>query len=56
MIITLGYVYASHQNGGVFSIHGISPCIAAGCHSDVQPRILVIHERDDSPRVAQALW
>lgn len=50
-IITLGQVYKSQQNGSVYDVAGISPCLACGCHSGVEPKILEIEYesiQDDS--------
>ena len=41
-IITLGQVYKSQQNGSVYDVAGIAPCLACGCHSGVEPKILEI--------------
>jgi hypothetical protein len=43
-IIVVGYVYVSRQNGCILDVNGVSPCISAGCHSGVEPRIRVVYE------------
>lgn len=43
----LGYVWKSQQNGAVYDSGGVSPFLACGCHSGVEPKILDIkYERD----------
>lgn len=39
-----GYVYASRQNGLVLDTLGVSPTIAVGQHSGVEPKIKVVYE------------
>ena len=37
----LGYVWKSQQNGAVYDA-GVSPCLACGQHSRVEPKIMEI--------------
>lgn len=41
-IIILGYVWKSQQNGAVYDTGGVSPCLACGQHSGVEPKIMEI--------------
>ena len=48
-VVIIGYVYKSQQNGAVYDVGGVSPCLCAGCHSGVEPRILeIVYEQADS--------
>lgn len=38
------YVYASRQNGVVLNVNGVCPCLGVGCHSGVEPKVMMIHE------------
>lgn len=40
-VLTIGYVYRSQQNGAVYDPTGVAPCLCAGAHSGVEPRIIV---------------
>ncbi len=42
--LILGYVWKSSQNGAVYDPRGIAPTICAGCHSGVEPKIIVYEE------------
>ena len=46
-IMVLGYVWKSQQNGAVYDWGGLSPCLNCGCHSGVEPKIMVYYESDD---------
>ena len=52
-IITIGYIWKSQQNGAVYDVEGLSPCISCGCHSGVEPKIMEIRyeqqEAGDAP-------
>lgn len=43
-IIRLGSWSNSSANGGVYSIDGISPTLCVGCHSGVEPKILIVKD------------
>ena len=45
--ILIGYVYRSRQNGGVYDPQGVAPTICVGCHSGVEPKIIVY---EDEPK------
>ncbi len=45
-IVIAGYVWESRQNGIVLDVSGVSPCIAVGQHSGVEPKIKVVYEVD----------
>lgn len=48
-VVIIGYVYKSQQNGAVYDVGGVSPCLCVGCHSGVEPRILeIVYEQADS--------
>lgn len=47
-IMVLGYVWKSQQNGAVYDQEGLSPCLNCGCHSGVEPKIMVYYEQDNS--------
>ena len=34
-------IYRSQQNGMVYDPDGIAPCLCVGCHSGVEPKIIV---------------
>ena len=43
----IGKIYkTSEQNGWVYWINGVSPCICVGAHGGVEPRIILIYEDD----------
>jgi hypothetical protein len=42
--LIVGYVWKSNQNGAVYDPRGIAPTICAGCHSGVEPKIIVYEE------------
>ena len=46
-IMVLGYVWKSQQNGAVYDWGGLSPCLNCGCHSGVEPKIMVYYEADN---------
>ncbi len=46
-IMVLGYVWKSQQNGAVYDFWGLSPCLNCGCHSGVEPKIMVYYESND---------
>ena len=39
--IVIGQIYKSQQNGMVYDIDGIAPCLCVGNHSGVEPKIMV---------------
>lgn len=39
--IVVGRCYNSAQNGNVYDTSGLSPTLCVGCHSGVEPHILV---------------
>lgn len=43
-IIRLGSWSNSRANGGVYSVDGISPTLCVGCHSGVEPKILIVKD------------
>ena len=45
-IIVVGNVWNSRQNGMVLNVKGIAPCLSVGCHSGVEPKILVVYQVD----------
>jgi hypothetical protein len=47
-IMTIGYVWKSQQNGAVYDVEGVSPCLACGQHSGVEPKIMEIVYEDKS--------
>lgn len=48
-IIIEGFVWNSQQNGAVYDVGGVSPCLCVGCHSGVEPRILeIVYECRDN--------
>ena len=42
----MGYVWKSQQNGAVYDIQGLSPCLSVGQHSGVEPKIMEIVYED----------
>lgn len=42
--LIVGKIYKSQQNGMVYDPNGIAPCLCVGCHSGVEPKI-VVYER-----------
>ena len=46
-IMVHGYVWKSQQNGAVYDWGGLSPCLNCGCHSGVEPKIMVYYEADN---------
>ena len=47
-IIPIGKIWKSEANGWVYHRGGVSPTLCVGCHSGVQPKILVYEETDDT--------
>lgn len=47
-IVTIGYVWKSQQNGAVYDVGGVSPCLVCGQHSGVEPKIMEIVYEDKS--------
>lgn len=48
-IVILGYVWKSQQNGAVYDVGGVSPCLNVGQHSGVEPKIMeIVYECEDS--------
>ena len=45
-IRVVGWVYESRQNGAVFDVRGLAPCLSVGCHSGVEPKIGIVYETD----------
>lgn len=43
----IGKIYKSEQNGLVYDPNGIAPCVCAGCHSGVEPRIVIYNNEDE---------
>lgn len=43
--IVIGKIWKSEQNGLVYNPDGLSPCLTVGCHSGVEPKIIV-YEKD----------
>jgi hypothetical protein len=39
--LIVGKIWKSQQNGMVYDPNGIAPCICVGCHSGVEPKIIV---------------
>lgn len=46
-IIIEGYVWKSQQNGAVYNVGGVSPCLSCGQHSGVEPKIIEIIYEDE---------
>lgn len=45
----IGYVWKSQQNGAVYGVGGVSPCLNCGQHAGVEPKILeVVYECRDN--------
>lgn len=42
--LIVGAIWKSSQNGQVYDPRGVSPTICAGCHSGVEPKIIVYEE------------
>lgn len=38
----IGYVWKSQQNGAVYDVRGVSPCLNCGQHSGVEPKIMEV--------------
>lgn len=49
-IVILGYVWKSQQNGAVYDVGGVSPCLNVGQHSGVEPKIMEIVYESNSDR------
>lgn len=47
-IMIVGYVWKSQQNGAVYDVGGVSPCLNCGCHSGVEPKIMEVIYEDRS--------
>lgn len=43
-IVIVGQIWKSLTNGMVYSPDGLSPCLVVGCHSGVEPKIIIIEE------------
>lgn len=41
-IMILGYCWKSQQNGAVYDVGGVSPCLNCGQHSGVEPKIMEV--------------
>jgi hypothetical protein len=52
-VVIIGYVYKSQQNGAVYDVGGVSPCLCCGCHSGVEPRIMETIYEESSDRDSQ---
>lgn len=55
-IMVLGYVWKSQQNGAVYDWGGLSPCLNCGCHSGVEPKIMVYYEAGNNMFEQQGEW
>lgn len=55
-IMMLGYVWKSQQNGAVYDGGGLSPCLNCGCHSGVEPKIMVYYEAGNDLSEQQGEW
>ena len=55
-IMVLGYVWKSQQNGAVYDWGGLSPCLNCGCHSGVEPKIMVYYEAGNDMSEQQGEW
>lgn len=49
-IVAIGYVWKSQQNGAVYDVEGVSPCLACGQHSGVEPKIMEIVYESETDR------
>ncbi len=48
-IVILGYIWKSQQNGAVYDVEGVSPCLSCGQHSGVEPKIMEVrYEKEQS--------
>ena len=48
-IVILGYIWKSQQNGAVYDVGGVSPCLNCGQHSGVEPKIMEVrYEHKDN--------
>lgn len=54
----IGYVWKSQQNGAVYGVEGVSPCLNCGCHAGVEPKIMeIVYECEDNPdKNRKHLW
>lgn len=43
-IYTIGKIWKSEANGGVYHTGGVSPALCCGAHSGVQPKIVVYED------------
>lgn len=55
-IMVLGYVWKSQQNGAVYDWGGLSPSLNCGCHSGVEPKIMVYYEAGNNMSEQQGEW
>ena len=45
-ILIEGYCWKSQQNGAVYNVEGVSPCLNCGQHLGVEPKIMEIVYED----------
>ena len=46
----IGFIWKSQQNGAVYDVGGVCPCLNCGNHAGVEPKIMEVkYEREDKP-------
>ena len=52
-IVKIGKIWRSETNGWVYGIDGVCPTLCCGCHSGVEPKIVV--EESEKKKIMVAL-